>query len=276
MANIVIIPVFNEEKHIEGVIKKVRENSDSDILIINDGSTDNSLKIIRSLGVKEFRGHGVNSSTPQFLNLLTHSENQGYGKSLIDGFKFAISNNYRLAVTIDCDEQHEPHLISTFIEEINLPLIPSFTTSPLPSLQRRGLRGGQRRGEGRSFDIVSGSRYLKEYSTNNPPPLDRKQINEEITKIINKITGYNLTDSFCGFKAYKVDSLRKLKLTEWGYGMPLQIWIQTWMKNLTVKEYPIERIYKNLGRSFGAELDDPEKRLAYYKRIIESATSNEQ
>lgn len=240
VSNLIIIPVFNEERHIEGVIKKVRENSDSDILIINDGSTDKSLEIIRSLGVKEFRSHGVNSSTPQFLNLLTHSENQGYGKSLIDGFNFAISNNYRLAVTMDCDEQHEPHMISTFLEEV------------------------------KNFDIVSGSRYLKEYSTNNPPPLDRKKINEKITKIINRITNYNLTDSFCGFKAYKVDSLKNLKLTEWGYGMPLQLWIQAWQKNLSIKELPVERIYKNLGRSFGAELDDPEKRLAYYKRIIET------
>lgn len=236
MDNLIIIPVFNEEKHIEGVIKKVRENSDSDILIINDGSTDKSLEVINSIPphtplLKEGRGG---------LKIISHSQNQGYGKSLIDGFNFAISNNYRLAVTIDCDEQHEPHLISTFFEEI------------------------------KNYDIVSGSRYLEEHSTNNPPPLDRKQINDEITKIINQITGYNLTDSFCGFKAYKVDSLRKLKLTGWGYGMPLQLWIQAWQKNLIVKEYPVGRIYKNLGRSFGAELDDPEKRLSYYKKIIEA------
>lgn len=238
MTDLIIIPVFNEERHIEGVIKKVRENSDSDILVINDGSTDKSLDIINSITPPSpplnIRGGWGE------LKIITHPENHGYGKSLIDGFNFAISNNYRLAVTIDCDEQHEPHLISTFFEEVN------------------------------NYDIVSGSRYLNEYSTNNPPPLDRKQINDEITKIINQITGYNLTDSFCGFKAYKVDSLRKLKLAEWGYGMPLQLWIQAWQKNLIVKEYPVGRIYKNLGRSFGAELDDPEKRLAYYKRIIET------
>lgn len=235
VSNLIIIPVFNEEKHIEGVIKKVRENSDSDILIINDGSTDKSLEIINSITPPlNIRGGWGE------LKIITHAENQGYGKSLIDGFNFAISNNYRLAVTMDCDEQHEPHMVSTFLEEV------------------------------KNFDIVSGSRYLKEYSTNNPPPLDRKKINEKITKIINRITNYNLTDSFCGFKAYKVDSLKKLKLTEWGYGMPLQLWIQAWQKNLSIKELPVERIYKNLGRSFGAELDDPEKRLAYYKRIIET------
>jgi len=58
--------------------------------------------------------------------------------------------------------------------------------------------------------------------------------------------------------------------------MPLQLWIQAWNRGLTVKEYPIGRIYKNLDRSLGKEMDVPEKRLAYYKRIIESATSNEQ
>lgn len=223
MGNLIIIPVYNEEQYIEGVLKKVRENTDSDILIINDGSTDNSLKIIESCGVKT----------------ITHPENQGYGKSLIDGFDFAISRGYKYAVTMDCDEQHEPHLIPAFLKEIN------------------------------GFDVISGSRYLKDFPSNNSPPQDRKYINEQITKIINRRTGYNLTDSFCGFKAYRVDSLKKLRLTEWGYGMPLQLWIQAWNKGLAVKEYPVERIYKNLGRSFGEELDDPQKRLSYYKRVIE-------
>jgi dolichol-phosphate mannosyltransferase len=249
VGNLIIIPIYNEEQHIEGVLKKVRENSDSDILVVNDGSTDNSLEIINLIPpypplLKGGRGG---------LKAITHHGNQGYGKSLIDGFDFAISQGCEYTVTMDCDEQHEPHLIPVFLKEIDLPLIPSL----------------RRRGEGRFLDVISGSRYLKDFPSNNPPPQDRKYINEQITEIINRITGYNLTDSFCGFKAYRVDSLKKLKLTEWGYGMPLQLWIQAWRNNLNVKEYPIERIYKNMDRSFGKEMDDPEKRLAYYKRIIE-------
>jgi dolichol-phosphate mannosyltransferase len=243
VSNLIIIPVFNEEQHIRGVLEKVRRNTDADILIINDGSTDRSYDILNSITPPSpplnIRGGWGE------LKIITHSENQGYGKSLIDGFDFAISNDYRYAITIDCDEQHEPHLISIFFNEI------------------------------KKFDIVSGSRYLKEHSANNPPPLDRKRINREITKIINQITGYNLTDSFCGFKAYKVNSLKRLRLTDWGYGMPLQLWIQAWNKGLVVKEYPVGRIYKNLDRSFGDELDDPERRLTYYKKVIKLAMRDE-
>jgi len=233
--HLVIIPVYNEERYIEKVLKKVKENTDSDILVINDGSTDNSLEIINSITPPlNIRGGWGE------LKIITRAENRGYGKSLIDGFDFAISNGYKYALTMDCDEQHEPHLIPEFLKEINY------------------------------FDIISGSRYLKDFPSNSSPPQDRKYINEQITKIINRVTGYNLTDSFCGFKAYRVDSLKKLRLTEWGYGMPLQFWIQAWHNKLNIKEYPIERIYKNMDRSFGKEMDDPEKRLAYYKKIIET------
>jgi dolichol-phosphate mannosyltransferase len=239
MTNLVIIPVYNEEIHIGKVLKKVRENTDSDILVINDGSTDNSLKIVYSLISNSSLMRDEKGMPIHKINLITHTINQGYGKSLIDGFDFAITHGYQYMITMDCDEQHEPHLIPTFFSEI------------------------------KEFDIVSGSRYLKEFPSNNPPPQNRKWINDQITEIINHITGYNITDSFCGFKAYRVSSLKKLRLTEYGYGMPLQLWIQAWNKNLTVKEYTVGRIYKNLDRSFGNELDNPERRLAYYKRIIE-------
>lgn len=235
MHNLIIIPVYNEEKHIKGVLKKVRENTDSDILIINDGSTDNSLKILRSIipSLPLTEGEGK-------IKIINHPENQGYGKSLIDGFDFAISHHYQYVITMDCDKQHEPHLISTFLNEIE------------------------------KFDIISGSRYLKDFPLNDPPPVDRKYINEQITQLINRITGYNLSDSFCGFKAYKTNSIKKIKLTEWGYGMPLQLWIQAWHKKFSVMEYPVGRIYKNLNRIFGKELDDTERRLVYYKKIIAS------
>ena len=38
--------------------------------------------------------------------------------------------------------------------------------------------------------------------------------------------GIELTDAFCGFKAYRVESLKKLELTETGYAMPLELWVQ--------------------------------------------------
>ena len=91
----------------------------------------------------------------------------------------------------------------------------------------------------------------------------------EITQTLNKLTGLNLTDSFCGFKAYKVDALKEMKLTENGYGTPLQLWMQAWKLGLRIKEISVKLIYNNTSRSFSGELDKPAIRLSYYKEIIE-------
>ena len=79
--------------------------------------------------------------------------------------------------------------------------------------------------EGGTIDIVSGSRYLKDFAGDNQSPR-RGKINETITGEINCRLGLHLTDAFCGFKAYRVPSLAKLNITEPGYAMPLELWVR--------------------------------------------------
>mgnify|MGYP001996240696 FL=1 len=223
--HLLVIPLYNEEEHVKAVISKVREYFTGDLLIINDGSTDKSSEILAEI---------------KDIKVINQTENCGYGCALIEGFYYAIENNYEIVITMDCDEQHEPCLIPSFLKEIN------------------------------RYDIVSGSRYLNGSSPlfEIPPP-DRKKVNKEITEIINKYTGYNLTDTFCGFKAYKVDAIKKLNLDEKGYAFPLQVWLQAHKQELKIKEIPVDLIYKNLNRTFGSNLDDPIKRKKYYLSVIE-------
>ncbi len=174
------------------------------------------------------------------IEVIEQIENCGYGCVLMNGFKHAVDNDCDVVLTMDCDEQHEPYLIPTFFNEIT------------------------------SYDIVSGSRYLNNSSPLfEVPPPDRKKINMEITELINKYTGYNLTDTFCGFKAYKVEAIKKLKLNEKGYAFPLQVWLQAHKQGLKIKEIPVDLIYKNLNRTFGSNLDDPIERKKYYLSVIE-------
>lgn len=222
--SIVVIPLYNEVNTINLVLREVRLHTTADILVIDDGSDDGSTEKLS--GIKG-------------LTLITHSQNIGYGQSLIDGFQYAIKNKYDRLVTIDCDDQHEPQMVPTFFDALA------------------------------DTNILSGSRYLIDYPDNSSPPPDRKNINMKITDIINDITNFNLTDSFCGFKGYKVEALSKLSLTETGYGLPLQLWIQAWKAGLRVAERETKRIYSNIGRTFGGGLDIPEKRLEYYKQVIE-------
>jgi len=214
--------------------REVRKYSSEDLLVINDGSTDESKNIVEEIAsCSKIKG--------RFL-IINHLKNEGCGKSLIDGINFTRNNNYKYLLTLDCDKQHEPKLIPQFFKEIKK----------------------------EKFDIVSGSSYLSPQKQTDSLPEDRYMINRQITKLINQIAGYGLTDSFCGFKVYRVESLKKLELTEKGYGLPLQLWVQACKNNLTVKELPVSMIYKDKNRAFGNYLDNPETRLKYYQKIIDN------
>lgn len=223
---LVLIPVFNEESHIEGLLARLREVYSDDVLLIDDGSTDRSAEILRRL-------EGPATCA------IVHGENKGYGATLLHGFREAKARGYEYVITMDSDGQHRPDWIPHFFD-----LIPE-------------------------WDIVSGSRYQKEIDGNGTAPGDRRRINSEVTAILNSITRFGITDSFCGFKAYRVLALARLSLTETGYGMPLQVWLQARKHGLRVTEAPVSRIYDDPNRRFGGELDDPEVRARYYKAIID-------
>ncbi len=177
------------------------------------------------------------------IKLLPHGVNRGYGAALISGFDYAEEHGYEYVVTIDCDGQHEPQRIQDFVARI----------------------------KATGADIVSGSRYLEEFNADTSAPAERRKINQIITKTIGDCMGIELTDAFCGFKAYRVDALKKLELTEYGYAMPLELWVQAACHELNVVEVAVPRIYLDENRSFGETLDDAETRLRYYNEVINAA-----
>lgn len=222
---LVIIPVFNEDRHLAEVLCELRRWHPGEVLVVNDGSTDKTAEIL-------------GSHCCPALNVVTHGRNKGYGASLIEGFRFAIENNFESVVTMDADWQHQPCAVPKFFAAL------------------------------KDCDVVSGSRYLEELSGNDEAPGARRAINATITAEINGVTGYSLTDGFCGFKALRVDALKSLTLDETGYAFPLQFWIQAAVHKLAVKELSIKRIYNDPNRSFGEKLDDPSIRLAHYREVI--------
>jgi alkanesulfonate monooxygenase SsuD/methylene tetrahydromethanopterin reductase-like flavin-dependent oxidoreductase (luciferase family) len=96
-------------------------------------------------------------------------------------------------------------------------------------------------------------------------------LNAEITAEINKRLGLTLTDAFCGFKAYSRRALEAFSITETGYAMPLEVWVQAAAAGLRIVELPVPLVYLDLARSFGGALDDAATRLAYYRRVLDRA-----
>ncbi len=175
------------------------------------------------------------------VEVIRHARNRGYGRSLQDAFRWAAVDRFDWVITMDCDEQHEPEAIPMFVEHI------------------RSDR----------WDIVSGSRYLPASETTDAPPPARRAINQRITAGINARLGTAITDSFCGFKAYRVDAVRGLDLDEDGYAFPMQFWVQAVAAGLRITEVPVSLIYNDPNRTFGGPLNDDTVRLKHYCEVFE-------
>lgn len=99
-----IVPAYNEEKNIAGVIETLSGSLDFlDIVVINDGSADNTVSIAE------------NTQKAVVINLPC---NLGIGGAVQTGFKFAQRNDYDIAFQFDGDGQHSADDIKTIIEPI--------------------------------------------------------------------------------------------------------------------------------------------------------------
>ena len=172
------------------------------------------------------------------IRVVTHPQNKGYGAALLSAFQYAIENEFDVLVTIDCDGQHEPMRIPELVEAC------------------------------RDADVVSGSRYLKLFEGDSRPPEERRYVNRIITNEVNERLNLELTDTFCGFKAYRVDALRRVEVSDPGYAMPLEFWAEAVAKGLRIIEIPVPLIYLEEERSFGGALDDMVQRLAIYRDVL--------
>lgn len=191
---------------------------------------------------------GSTDATPALLaqqpvEVIRHATNRGYGRSMQDMIRWARFDGFDWLITMDCDEQHEPAAIPRFVAAI---------------------RDGD-------ADVISGSRYLDETPLDDAPPADRRKINTRLTRDINQRLGLGITDTFCGFKAYRVGPCSELRLAVDGYDFPMRFWVEAVAAGLRIREVPVRLIYNDPSRTFGGPLDDPESRLAHYEATLHRA-----
>lgn len=103
MKCLIIVPAYNEEKNIYKVITSIKRNNIfADIIVVNDGSKDNTYIEAKKAGA-------------EVINL---SENLGIGGAVQTGYIYALNKNYDLAVQIDGDGQHDSKEIVKLIEQM--------------------------------------------------------------------------------------------------------------------------------------------------------------
>ena len=100
---LVIIPCYNEEESISEVVSELVINYPQyDYCVINDGSTDDSLRVIKENKISN-------------LNLCV---NLGIGGAVQTGYKYAVEEGYEYAVQLDGDGQHNPKYISDMLDAL--------------------------------------------------------------------------------------------------------------------------------------------------------------
>jgi glycosyltransferase involved in cell wall biosynthesis len=206
---LVVVPVYNEMPHLADVLRTIRLCWDGDILAVDDHSTDNSLDLLRMM---------------DSLQVIRNRRNAGAGGVLLRAFRFARKHRYRHVITLDADGQHSPFLIRDFVHAIEPHCC------------------GTCRCRHKS-DFVWGSRYLRGHVKLSRAFQARQEVNRIVTRRLNRLTPYKLTDAFCGFRAYRVDAVSRLDITETGYGMFLQMTLQAARAGITIREIPVPLVY---------------------------------
>jgi glycosyltransferase involved in cell wall biosynthesis len=100
---LIVIPAFNEEEKIQDVVEEIRrEVPEAVVLVVNDGSRDQTEARARASGAR----------------VLTHPFNMGYGVTLQTGYKYALQYGFDHVLQMDGDGQHDPRYLPLLLQEV--------------------------------------------------------------------------------------------------------------------------------------------------------------
>jgi len=200
---LVIIPTYNEKDNIRQVLDRIHKLSEPfDILIIDDCSPDGTADIIRE----------IQKDRPNVF-LIEREGKQGLGTAYIRGFKFGLENGYEYIFEMDADMSHNPNdlirLYQSLIEE--------------------------------NADLAIGSRYISGVNVINWP-LGRVIMSYLASIYVRIITGLRIKDTTAGFKCYRTNVLKTIRLEEIkskGYVFQIEMKFLTWKYGFKIIEVPI-------------------------------------
>ncbi len=102
---LIVLPVYNEADYISSLVKSILSYQNHiDILVVNDGSTDETELVIDKLPVK----------------VIHHDQNKGKGAAIRTAIQYGKQYGYDWIITMDGDGQHPPEYLNDFLEEIAL------------------------------------------------------------------------------------------------------------------------------------------------------------
>ena len=159
---LVIIPAYNEEENIKSTYESIinynkKNKTNYDVIVIDDGSFDKTKKIL-------------NENNIPHISLVT---NLGIGGAVQTGYKYALENNYDIAIQFDGDGQHDVNYIEDLIKPIRE----------------------------KKANMVIGSRFIKDSESKFQSSQLRRVGIRLISSIIKLKTGQKIYDTTSGFRA---------------------------------------------------------------------------
>ncbi len=188
-----VIPIFNEVSHLDTVIPEVHKYTDQ-IICVNDGSTDGTKDKL-----KEFN----------YVKVISLNKNMGKGKALFLGFTESIKLGSKITITLDADGQHDPTLINSFVDKLDL------------------------------HDVVIGNRM----HDLNTMPIQRVASNSITSWLLSKKLGIKIFDSQSGYRAYKTNILKDILPESTGFEAETEMLIKAGKKKLKIAHVKIPTIY---------------------------------
>ena|SRR3989344_6505407 len=208
---IILIPTLNEKENLEKLIPEIFNlMPDISVLIVDDNSNDGTRELLETW--KQIYGN---------LFILKRTDNFGYGRSSIDGFRWAFAQNYEFIVTMDADFSHDFNVIPGLIKKLE------------------------------NFDVSAGSRYVRGGGVKNWNCF-RRVLSRFANFYVKMILDLPVEDATTGFNAYRADCIRRIdleKIKSDGYAFLVELKYRLAKAGCKITECPILFSERREGKS---------------------------
>ncbi len=194
MKTCILIPAFNEEPNIGEVVKKAKIFG-YEVIVIDDGSSDNTGEVSKAQGAL----------------IIKHERNLGKGRSLQDGFKYALMHGFEVVITMDGDGQHRPESIPNFIEKA----------------------------KSSDAGLIIGNRM----KNTKEMPLIRVLTNRFMSWLISKKVHQKVPDTQCGYRLIRRKIIEEVSLNSSNFEIESEVIIKAARLGVKIESIPIMSVY---------------------------------